>query len=99
MQPEVGKPGAVARLGLRDLIGVMHRNVILAAAVNVKVGAKIFFRHCRAFNMPTREADAPRAVPLHLALRVPTGRGRAKFPEGKVGDGALFAQVNAHPAP
>ena len=95
MQPEVGQPRAVTRLGLRDLIGVMHRNVIFAAAVNVKVGAEIFFRHCRTFNMPAGKANTPRAIPLHLPFLI----RRAKFPERKVGDGALFAQVNAHPAP
>ena len=41
--------------------------------------------------MPAREADAPRAVPLHLPLRL----WRTEFPQGKVSGVALFAHGDA----
>ena len=45
MHPEIREPGAHARLGLRDLVRVMNRDVIFAAAVDVEEIAQVFLRH------------------------------------------------------
>ena len=91
MHPEVRQPRSHARLGLRDLVGVMHGNVIFAAAMDVEVVAQILLRHRRALDVPTGEADAPRARPFHLALLA----GRGEFPQREVGGAFLFADVDA----
>ncbi len=94
MHPEIGEPRAAARLGLRDLVGVVDRDVVLAAAVDVEVVAEVLLRHRRALDVPAGEAPAPRAVPFHLPL---LARGR-ELPQREVGRVALLAQVDA-PAP
>ena len=43
---------AVAGLGLRNFVGVMHWNVILSAAVNVEQRVEILACQRRALNVP-----------------------------------------------
>src|SRR5579883_914360 len=91
MQPKVSQTCARSSLGFRDLICMMHRNVILTAAMNVKIIAQILLRHRRTLDMPARETYAPWAIPLHLPVLV----GTRKFPEGKVRWTPLFTNVNS----
>ena len=68
MQPKVSQTRASTGLGLRNLIGMMDRDMIFTTAMDIKQVAQIFRRHGRALDMPARETAAPRAVPLHLTL-------------------------------
>jgi hypothetical protein len=87
MQPRADPLLAVSeeRLALRDLVGVVDRDVIDAARVNVEVPAEVLDRHHRALEMPTGRARAPRRVPLHLPLLARIGGA----PHGEVGGVAL----------
>ena len=91
MHPEIRQTGAVARHVLRDFIAVVNRNMVFAAAVNIKPRCQVFCRHRRAFNMPARETTTPRAIPFHLTLFV----FRAEFPQRKIGGIAFFTQFHA----
>src|ERR1700744_5190784 len=91
VHPEVGEARAVARLGLRNLVAVMHGDVVFAAAMNVEPRAQILRRHRRALDMPAGKAAAPRTVPFHL----PRGAGRTEFPQREVGRALLLAGRNA----
>ena len=68
MHPEICQARSVAGLGLGDLVGVVNRDVVLAAAMDVEEFTQVFGRHGRAFDVPAREAHAPGAVPFHLAF-------------------------------
>ena len=91
MHPEIGEARADPRLGLRDLVGMVDGDVVLAAAVDVEEVAQVFLRHRRALDVPAREALAPGAVPFHLPLLA----RRREFPEREVGRVALFPEVDA----
>ena len=91
MHPEVGEPRADARLGLRDLVGVMDGDVVLAAAVDVEEVAQVFLRHRRALDVPAGKAPSPRAVPLHLALLA----RRRELPQREVRGQPLLAEFDA----
>ena len=81
------------QLGLRDLVRVVDRDVVLAAAVDVEVVAQILLRHGRALDVPAGEAPAPRRLPLHLPRLAP---GR-ELPQREVRRAALLAQLDATP--
>src|SRR6185312_3915311 len=89
--PEIGEARADARLGLRDLVGVVDRDGILAAAMDVEEVAEVFLRHRRALDVPAGEADAPGAWPFHLALLA----RRRELPQREVGRRALVADIDA----
>ena len=91
MHPKVGEMRSVARFSLGDFIRVMNRNVIFAAAMNVKESTQVFGGHSGTFDVPSGKTDTPRAVPFHLPFLI----GRAKLPQSKVGRVALFALINA----
>ena len=52
-------------LALRNLIRVMHRDVIITTTVNIKCLAEVLHRHRRTLNMPSGIANTPRGIPLH----------------------------------
>src|SRR5258706_7023282 len=69
VHPEIGQPRAVARLRLRDLVAVMHCDVIFTAAVNVEPRAQISGHHgnirstvksCRDASIPLSRTNAKR---------------------------------------
>ena len=95
MHPKVGETCPVASLGLGDFICVVNRNMIFAAAMNVKKSTQVLGRHGGTFDVPSGKTDTPWAIPLHLALLI----GRAKLPQSKVCRVALFALVNARSGP
>src|SRR5579871_1637371 len=95
VHPDIRQPCAVARLALRDFVGVMDRDMIFTPAVNIKESTQVFDRHRGAFGMPARKGDPPRAVPFHLPLPV----SRAKFPQRKIGGSALLAHIDTAPRP
>ena len=74
VHPEVREPRADARLGLRDLVGMVDRNVVLAAAVDVEEVAQVLLRHRRALDVPAGKADAPGARPTPSAASRPAAR-------------------------
>src|SRR5262249_10642413 len=90
MHPKVGETRSVAGLGLRDFVCVMNRNMIFAAAMNVKERTERFCWHGRIVHVPTWKTDAPWTTPLHLALLI----GRTELPQSKVCGVALLAFVN-----
>ncbi len=65
MHPRAHPGFARGRLGLRDLVGVMDRHVVDAAAVDVELLAEVLQRHGAALDVPARVAPAPRRVPEH----------------------------------
>ncbi len=60
----------MAAFGLRDLIGVMNRDMIDPAAVDVEMLAQIFARHGGAFDMPAGKAHAPGGRPFHHLIGI-----------------------------
>ena len=90
VHPVVCEPRAVACLGLGDLVRMVHRDMVLAAQMDVEKGAEVLGGHGRAFDVPAREPDAPGAVPLHLPLLA----RRAELPQGEVGYAALLRHVD-----
>ena len=91
VEPEFGQPRVVAGLGLGDLVGVVDRDVILAAAVDVEVRPQVLGRHGRAFDVPAGEAAPPRAVPFHLPLCL----CRAELPQREVREAAFLPEIDA----
>jgi len=65
VQPVLDKAHPGSRLALGDLAFVVGELVLHAAAVDVDALAKIFHRHRRALDMPSRKAASPGTVPLH----------------------------------
>ena len=59
VHPVVAPLVAEVGLGLSDLVGVMRKSVVDAAAVNVKVFAEVLHGYAGAFNMPAGIADTP----------------------------------------
>src|SRR5262245_55385196 len=68
----------------------MNGNVILAAAMNIEIVAKVFLRHGGAFDVPSREAAPPRRVPFHLPALV----GGRKLPQSEVGGVSLLPHLH-----
>src|SRR5207249_1049957 len=67
----VAREGAEGAQRLRALVGVVGKDQIDAAAVDVELGAQVAPRHGRALDVPARAARAPRRRPRRL-----TGLGR-----------------------
>src|SRR5262245_9543120 len=59
-------------LGLGALVLVVREDVVDAAGVNVDLRAEVLGAHGGAFDVPAREASAPRALPDELC---PLGLG------------------------
>src|SRR2546428_13030538 len=78
MHPHLHRLFATYTLTLGDLIFVMGEAQVNAACVNIKLLAQVLGCHCRAFDVPARKADAPRAWPVHLARFITVS------PEGEV---------------
>src|SRR6266566_5284350 len=91
MHPEIRESRAHARLGLRDLVGMVDRNMVLAATVNVEEIAEVSLRHRRALDMPAGETLSPGALPFHLALFA----RRRELPQREVGRMPLLAKLDA----
>ena len=91
VHPETCERDAVRAFALRDFVRVVHADMVRTAAVNVERRAVILHGHGGAFDMPTRETNAPRAVPFHGALLVL----RAELPQSEVRGVMLFAHVDA----
>src|SRR5438552_4441488 len=81
MAPESGELPARRSLGLRDLILVMRKDEIGAAAVNVQRLTKEIDCHRRALEVPTRTAAPPWRVPRRLRAFV---LWFCRFPEREV---------------
>jgi hypothetical protein len=79
-------------LGLGDLVGVVDRDVVDAASVDVDARSQMLGGHGAALDVPTRKADAPRTLPLQLPAWSVLGR---QLPQGKVGR-ILLAGVVGH---
>src|SRR5205085_1856349 len=62
-------PTVMRRLALRELVLVMRKDQIDAAAMDVEGLAEMRLAHRRAFDVPARPAAAPRAVPARLLRR------------------------------
>src|SRR3989338_11191607 len=75
--------------GLGDFIGVMHRYMVHAAGVQVKLVAEIFHTHSRTFYMPAREAHFTECRPFHLPVAA------APLPESKIR--RIFFLTQRHP--
>src|SRR5882724_1176920 len=95
MHPKVGEMRSVAGLSLRDFIRVVNRNMVFAAAMNVKESTQILGRHGGTFDVPPGTTDTPWAIPFHLPILI----GRAEFPQSKVCRVALFTFVNPRSGP
>ncbi len=67
MDPEIHHRRLVEqRLALRDLVLVMRKDQVEAAAVDVERLPEQRVRHRRALDVPARPAGAPRRRPLRL---------------------------------
>ena len=83
MHPDAGQRRAVmGALALGNLILVMRKLQVDAAAVDVDGLAQLCPDHRRAFDVPAGAAPAPRGVPARLIV----GAG---FPQHEIGGGAL----------
>ncbi len=86
MHPVVYIFAARNSFGLSDFVVVMHWDVLDAAGVDVDLFAEQLKDHRGALDVPAREANAPRRVPLLLPLL----RRVRNLPQCKVGRIALF---------
>ena len=68
VHPVFGKFFAVACLTLCDLILMMWKYQVFTTGMDVNLLAQIFFRHYRAFDMPSRTSITPRRLPCRLAF-------------------------------
>ena len=75
VDPVAGKRLSGEALGLGDLVLMVRKDQVVAAAVDVDLVAQVQQVHRRAFDVPARPALAPRAVPTRLARlgRLPQG--------------------------
>ncbi len=83
VQPVTDEWDACIGFGLGQLVLVMGELQVEPAAVDVEGCAQNLHAHGRAFDVPARPAETPRAVPFRLARL-------GAFPEGKVARIALF---------
>ena len=91
VHPEAAERNAVRAFALGDFVRVVNADMVRAAAVDIERWTVVLHGHGGAFDVPTRETNAPRAVPFHSALLV----GWAELPESKVSGVTLFAHVDA----
>ena len=83
VDPEPGEDVTRRALGLGDLVGVVDRDVVNAAAVDVQRLAQIIHAHGGTFDVPAGVADAPGRLPLHDVGRL------VGEPQNEVGGVAL----------
>ena len=90
MQPVMDErmhPCRPFRLG--NLIFMVGKDQVAAAAMEIKGGTKIFHAHCRTFNMPARTTFAPGGIPGGFSRF-------CRFPESKI-HRILFPVINIDP--
>ncbi len=87
MHPVPGKFFSACRLRLRDFIFMMRKDQIFSSCMNIDRIAQIFFRHHRAFNMPSRTSLSPWRLPCRFAFFF-------RFPEYKIE--RLFFQISRY---
>ena len=92
MHPIIDVFFAGGGFALGDFVGVVNGDVVNPAAVDIQRVAQVFHSHSGTFNMPPRETDPPRAVPLHLALFI----RRGELPQRKIRRVAFFV-AHFHP--
>src|SRR3972149_3779925 len=68
MDPVLYKRTLISCFTLCYLIFVMWKDQIITSCVNIKIIAKMFAAHCRAFYMPARSALTPLAFPIRLTF-------------------------------
>src|ERR671933_546947 len=91
MNPEARKSFPGRAFALRDLVLVVRKDKVVAAAVDIDLWPKLFEVHGRALDMPARPAGRPGRRPRGLA------RFRS-FPKGEV-QRVLFALVRCDARP
>ena len=70
VHPEIHPFMTEVRFTLGNLVFVVNRNMVYAAAMDIYAFAEIFGRHGGTFNVPPWITSAPRAVPLqNLVLK------------------------------
>ncbi len=89
VQPEADERAVVRRLALRDLVLVVRKDVVDAAAVDVEGLAEVLGAHRRALDVPARAARAPGRVPGRLARL-------GALPEHEVAHVFLLVLVRRH---
>ena len=71
MHPVVAPVVPDVALGLGNLVRVVRKRIVDAAAVNVEVFAEVFERDTGAFDVPARIAHTPGRIPLErLVLKL-----------------------------
>ena len=68
MEPVVTPLVSQIRLTLRDLIGVMRKDIVHSTAVNIQIFAQMLHADAGALNMPARIANTPWTVPFQLLI-------------------------------
>ena len=77
------------RFALRNLVFVVRKHQVFAAAVQVEALAQVLHRHGRALNVPSRTARPDRRVPRHLTRL-------GCLPQRKVACRILLVLVHVH---
>ena len=77
MHPIFCKFFSVRGFALSNLVFMMRKYQILSAGMNINLFSEVFFRHLRAFNMPSRTALTPRRFPGRFSLLF-------RFPKHKI---------------
>ena len=54
--------------GLCDLVGMVWKNIIHAAAVDIYILTQMFHADAGTLNVPSRVADPPRAIPFECLI-------------------------------
>ena len=96
MQPVARHQLAMRTFRLGDLVLVVRKGQVDAAAVNVDGAAEVFGRHGRAFDMPAGPAPAPGRVPDRVFRLTRFGElpereiGRRALVRARLDPGALF---------
>ena len=91
MQPVARHQLAMRAFGLRDLVLVVRKGQVDAAAVDVDGAAQVLGGHGRAFDVPAGPAPAPGRVPDRVFRLARLG----EFPEREIGRRALVrARLN-----
>ena len=66
VQPVAYEGFARHRLGLGDLVAVMHGDMVRTARVNIEARAQVLHGHGRTFHVPAGKTHAPGTLPFHL---------------------------------
>jgi hypothetical protein len=78
VHPVFRKRLSVLGLGLGDFIFMMRKGKVLSASVYIDRFRKVFLRHGRTFDMPTRPSHAPVGIPRNFVFRL------SRFPKSKI---------------